>query len=139
MPITYRVDHDRRVVLAVAHGMLTMENLFTYQQELASLPGATSYDELVDMTPVTHIEDSPGPRARDLASFAASTDHPTLRSRFAIVAPSALSFGLGRMYASLRESDRRSTKEVGVFRTMEEARAFLGLQEPLELPDWTAG
>ena len=52
-------------------------------------------------------------------------------SRFAIVAPRDFEFGLGRMYEAHREQDSRSTKRVGVFRTREEALAWLGLtREP---------
>jgi hypothetical protein len=56
------VDHDLRVIVAVAHGTLTMEDLFR----------------------------------------------------------------------------PRSSKEVGVLRTMAEALAFLGLNAPVRMPDWTA-
>jgi hypothetical protein len=53
----------------------------------------------------------------------------------AVVAPDNLAYGLGRMFQAYRELDRRSTKEVGIYRTMEEALAFLGLEHPLEMPE----
>jgi len=52
-----------------------------------------------------------------------------------LVASENLAFGLGRMFQAHRELDRRSTREVGIFRTMEEALAFLGLDHALELPE----
>jgi hypothetical protein len=60
------------------------------------------------------------------------------RSRFAIVAPTDIAFGLGRMFQAFREMDRSSTKQVGVFRTMEEALSFLQIEHPLELPKLSA-
>jgi hypothetical protein len=45
-------------------------------------------------------------------------------SRFAIVAPRDFEFALGRMYGAHRELDSRSTKQVGVFRSREEALAW---------------
>jgi hypothetical protein len=57
------------------------------------------------------------------------------KTRFAIVAPTDVAFGLGRMFQTYRELDRRSNKEVGVFRTMEEALAFLGVSRPLTPPE----
>ena len=134
MPIAHRVDHKLRLVVAVGYGTVTAEDLFAYQREVASRPDAAGYDELVDMTPVIHIVAEESPRARDLASLAASTDRPEVRTRFAIVAPTDLAFGLGRMYQSYRENEPRTTKQVAVFRTMEEACRFLGVEPPLELP-----
>ena len=134
MPIAHRVDHKLRLVVAVGYGTVTAEDLFAYQREVASRPDAAGYDEVVDMTPVIHIAAEESPRARDLASLAASTDRPEVRTRFAIVAPTDLAFGLGRMYQSYRENEPRTTKQVAVFRTMEEACRFLGVEPPLELP-----
>jgi hypothetical protein len=51
-------------------------------------------------------------------------------SRFAIVAPTDLAFGLGRMYGSYRSLDDRSTKLVGVFRSRDDALRFLGVSSP---------
>jgi hypothetical protein len=56
-------------------------------------------------------------------------DQPRTSTKFAIVAPDDLAFGLGRMYGAYRRLDERSTKEVGVFRTVAEALAFLGIQD----------
>jgi len=134
VPIAHRVDHKRRLVVAAAYGTVTAEDLFAYQREVASRPDAAGYDELVDMTPAAHIAAEESTRARDLASLAASADQPDVTTRFAIVAPTDLAFGLGRMYQSYRENERRTTKQVGVFRTMEEACRFLGVEPPLELP-----
>jgi len=64
-------------------------------------------------------------RVRELAARSAGMDGDSPPSRFAIVAPTEEAFGLGRMYQTYRSLDERSTKQVGVFRTMEEAMAFL--------------
>jgi hypothetical protein len=59
-------------------------------------------------------------------------DAPGSPSKFAIVVPQDIAFGLGRMYEQLRELDRRSTRKVAGFRTVDEAPAFLGVTGPLE-------
>ena len=69
-----------------------------------------------------------------LATLAAEMDLPGQASKFAIVAPAHLSFGLGRMFQTHRELDERSTKTVAVFKTLGDALEFLGIQGPLELP-----
>jgi hypothetical protein len=126
MPITYRIDPKLRRVIATASGTFTDADVFGYQREVWTRADVAGFDEIVDMTAVDNV-DLPVPsseRMKALASESATSDVPT-PSRFAIVAPGDLTFGLGRMYAVYREQDRRSTKEVRVFRSMDEALAWL--------------
>jgi hypothetical protein len=132
MPITYRIDHARRLVQAEGHGTLTADDLFRYQREVWLRPDVTGYSELVDMRPVRHIEQPSPARIRELAQLSAAMDPLAHGSRFAIVAPDDLAFGLGRMYESYRSLQPDSTKDVGVFRTMEDALAFLGVDGPAD-------
>ena len=60
-----------------------------------------------------------------LARLSAAMDAGAPPSKLAVVAPQDLAFGLGRMYQAHRDLESRSTKQVGVFRTMAEAQAFL--------------
>ena len=69
-----------------------------------------------------------GPRIRQLASEAAALDPTGIETKFAIVAPSSILYGLAREYQIYRELDPRSKKEVGVFRTLKEALSFLGIE-----------
>jgi hypothetical protein len=125
MSLEYQVDHDRRLVLCEAHGTLTAEDIFRYQQEVWSRTDVVGYDELVDMSDVDpSIVTSPA-AMRELAQLAAGMDPLTGQSRFAIVAPQPALFGLGRMYGTYREMNDRSTKQVGVFRDRAEAAEWL--------------
>jgi hypothetical protein len=135
MPITYRVDHEARVVVAAGYGVLTHADVFDYQQEVWHRSDVAGYDELVDMTAVTNIAIPAIERVEDLARLSVQMDDKYSRSRFAIVAPTDIAYGLGRMFQTLREMDRSSTKQVGVFRTMQDALAFLQIDHPLELPE----
>jgi len=135
MPITYRVDHEARVVVAAGYGVLTDADVFDYQQDVWQRSDVAGYDELVDMTQVTQIALPSVDRVQDLARLSVRMDDKYSRSRFAIVAPQDIAFGLGRMFQTLREMDRSSTKQVGVFRTMQEALSFLQADHPLELPE----
>ena len=85
-----------------------------------------SYDELMDMSHVEHIALASTERVWELAWRSAGMDVRSSASRFAIVAPTDLAFGLGRMYEAYRSLDDRSTKQVGVFRSRADALAFLG-------------
>jgi hypothetical protein len=130
MPIDYYIDHARRLVLARGRGVFSDPDIVAYQREVWSQPEVAGYDELVDMTEVEEIAVPlpAGPRIQQLASEAAAHDPPGRAPRFAIVAPSPLAFGLGRQYQIYRELDSRSTKQVGVFRTLPEALSFLGIE-----------
>ena len=134
MPMSYRVDHAARVIVAVGRGVLADADVFGYQRELLSRPEIARYDELIDMTEVTEFAVPSADRIRDLADLAATTDEVTPASRLAIVAPSDVAFGLGRMYQTYRALARQGAKEVGVFRTMKEALIFLQIDHPLTMP-----
>jgi len=135
MPIAYRVDNDIRLVIAVGQGILTDDDVFGYQCDVWSRADVAGYDELIDMSRVARIALPSAGRVRDLAKLAATMDDAGSQTRLAIVAVADVAFGLGRMFQSYRELDPRSTKQLGVFRTMEEALAFLRIDRPPIMPE----
>jgi hypothetical protein len=125
MPIQYRIHTELRRVVATAHGTLTETDVFGYQKAVWSRAEVAGFDEIVDMTAVEHV-DLPVPSAERLRALAAlSSAMDAIASRFAIVAPGDLAYGLGRMYGAYRGLDRRSKKEVRVFRSFDEAVTWL--------------
>ncbi len=138
MPITARVDHARRLVVARASGILIDEEVFGYQRDIWSRADVAGYDELIDMTAVEDVAVPSAKRVRELAALSASMDRPSRaehregKSRFAIVAPKDFAHAIGTMYEIFRQMDPSSTKQVAVFRTMSEALGFLGIDGPLE-------
>lgn len=126
MPIEYRIDHDRRLVIAEGSGTLTDEEVFGYQREVWSRSEVAGYDELVDMSRVEKIALPSNERMQELARLSAGMDSPSSSTRLAVVAPTDLAYGLGRMYEAYRGLENRSTKQVQVFRSMDEALAYLG-------------
>lgn len=131
MPIEYRIDHDHRLVIAKGEGTLRDRDVFDYQRDVWSRADVAGYDELVDMSGVKHIKIPSSARVKDLADLAADMDPPQGSSKFAIVAPTDLAFGLGRMFEIYRGLNPRSNKQVAVFRTMKEALSWLGAPETL--------
>lgn len=125
MPIEHSIDHERRLVIARGIGTLTDEDVFGYQRGVWSRPDVVGYNELLDMSGVEHVALPSVERVKELAKLSAGMDTPTTSTRCAIVAPSDHLFGLGRMFQSYREMAAGSTKDVGVFRTIEEATDFL--------------
>jgi hypothetical protein len=127
MPIEFSIDHARRLVTATGHGTLTGEDVFGYQRDVWSRADVKGYNELMDMRDVERIDLRSIDNMRQLAELAASMDAIGQSSKFAIVATSDEAFGLGRMYETYRRLEDRSTKQVGVFRSLSEAHAFLGV------------
>jgi hypothetical protein len=127
MPIEYCIDHDQRIVFAATIGTMTDADVFGYQRNVWGDPQVAGYNELMDMTQVTDFAIASGGRVRELATMSAAMDPSVGRSKFAIVAPGDVAYGLARMYEVYRESNARSRKEVSVFRTMAEALKWLGV------------
>jgi hypothetical protein len=125
MGMEYRIDTERRVVIGACHGVLTDKEVFDYQRDVWSRPEVAGYDELIDMTKVERIDLPSSSRLRDLAELAAGMDPPNTTTKLAIVAPRDLAFAIGRMYEAYRGLNTRSTKQVCVFRTADEAEAWL--------------
>ena len=126
MPIEYQIDHTRRLVSAWASGKPTAEEIFKYQRDVWSLPEIKGYNELIDMTNVEQIVSPTSNKIRQLSVLSASMDDKITPTKFAIVAPRDLAYGLGRMYETFRQLNKRSTKEVSVFRSMQEALEWVG-------------
>jgi hypothetical protein len=125
MGIDYRIDDERRMVLAQGRGVVTPEDVFAYQREVWSRPEVAGYNELFDMSEVERLVPPSKGSVRDLADLSAGMDSSACSSKFAIVAPGDLAFGIGRMYQSYREFDSRSTKKIAVFRSMAAALKWL--------------
>ena len=129
MPIRYQIDDEHRLVLTSGHGVLTDQEVFEYKQSVWSHAHLAGYDELVDMTHVERIDVPSTERLRELARLSAAMDVP-IPSRVAIVANDLVTTGIARMYEMLRGLDPRSTRDVSVFRSVEEA--VLWLKPPSE-------
>jgi len=132
MPLTYRIDAKHELVIARGSGILKDHEVFGYQQEVWSRPEVAGFDELIDMSAVTQILVPSLERVEDLAKLSARMSRGAPQSRMAIVAPDDLSFGLGRMFDMCRGTVAPGLKPVGVFRTMPEALAWLGIKDSLE-------
>jgi hypothetical protein len=128
MPITYAIDRPRRIVYASASGVLTPQDLFTYQNEVWSAPELRGYDECVDMLAVTDIEAATGSNMKALAELSARMDDPSAQSKFAIIAHEDLHYGLARMYEAYRSMQPKSTRTLAIFRTRKAALRWLAIE-----------
>ncbi|HEX3112880.1 MAG TPA: hypothetical protein VHU20_06405 [Candidatus Eisenbacteria bacterium] len=124
MPLRYQIDDENRFVLMTGHGTVTDQEVFEYKQSVWSLESVAGYDELVDMRDVEKLSVPTADRLRELARLSAAMDVQT-PSKLAIVANDPVTVEVARTYEVLRKLDRRSTRKVGVFLTVEEAALWL--------------
>jgi len=127
MPLEYEIDSVRRIVFVRAFGTLISNEIFNYQQKVWSQPEMAGYHEVVDMSDVSDLGPVSSEVLRYLAEMSAETDSTIGLSKLAIVAPTSVLYGLGRMFQAYREMNSNS-KQIGVFRNREEAIAWISDQ-----------
>ena len=129
MPISYRIDSDRGLVLTTASDSLTVDELLAHKSALLEdeqfLPG---FKELSDVRGVREMKLGFTEMQR-LAGF--DRDHKARLGdyKLALVVPKALIFGLARMYQQVTEEN---LPQVGVFHSVEDAAKWLGVAPTAE-------
>ena len=120
MPLEYRVDVSLRTVFARASGVLTDTDVLAFVEGVLAHPSMEpDFNQLFDAREVTKLELS-GACVREVSTDTGFGEG-SLR---AFVTESDAGFGMARMYQTLRDT---YPDEVRVFRSIDEARAWLGL------------
>jgi hypothetical protein len=125
MPVSYRIDNERRLILTSAEGCVTFAEVQTHQDQLLSDPAYDpSFDQLIDGTAATEFALS-----ADEARQVAKRQLVSKQSRRALVATEAAIFGMGRLMAAYQEIYGLSNVEV--FYKLEEALEWLNIKPEL--------
>lgn len=123
MAYAYTVDSLQRVVRVQISGEFTRDDLVALSRDLTHDPRVSvEFAQLIDLSAVATAPDVP---TQDIRRRATAALTPV--SRRAFVAPQPAVFGTCRMFASFRQMADHA-EPVGVFRTMPEAEAWLGLR-----------
>lgn len=129
MPFTWRIDHERQLVVARADGRIVLDELQAYYSACFGSEETAGYDELGLATGAPAMDvDAAGFRA----VMGSRGHHPSGRpARVAIVVDQDASYAAGRVGgAVMSEGD---AVEMQVFRTLPSALEWLGLPEDFEL------
>jgi len=122
MPISSQIDTSLGVIFSEFQGVVTKEDISGqvegFKTDPAFQPG---FNHLIDTRGTTRFDIS-------IADMRVVSLHSTFneKSRRAVVAEKDETFGIARMYQSLREAYEKPD-QVRVFRDMAEARRWLGL------------
>lgn len=127
MPVFYKIDKERKLVLSGGSGNVTCEELLDHQDRLAKDddfdPG---FSQLIDATQPTNIEFTP-----DCVRRLARRSLFAPNSRRAIVADKDYVYAHARMFEILREFE--GELGIRVFRTHEEATEWISAKSsPIE-------
>ena len=126
MPITYRIDKNLGVVFSAATGILTDTSLLRHKDRVVNDPDfSEGFVELADMRAMERFVLVP----ESIESFAAKDKALSDRLkdyRLAIVVTGEYLYGVALQYRALTKP---TVPGVEVFREMEKARAWLGLEE----------
>ncbi len=121
MPVSYRIDRERRIVFTEASGVLTDSDVIELQRRLRDDPEfEPDFRQLADCRAIEEV----GMTSQSVGE-ASSRSPFSQGSLRAIVVSSDVAFGMARMLENLRHEAR---DEVRVFREAEEARRWLGLE-----------
>jgi hypothetical protein len=121
MPVDYRIDSERRIVFSTGTGAVTVQEILAYQQRLRQDPAfSADFNQLFDYRTVSAEQ----LRTTDIQGLA-ETDVFSPGSRRAFVVSEDVTFGLARMFEMFRDSNER----IVVFRNINEARRWLGLDD----------
>jgi hypothetical protein len=120
MPAFYHIDRQLKIVFSTLEGIVTGEEALNHEEHLCHDPDfEPNFSQLFDCRHVTQVEVT-----GDFVHFIAMKSPFSSKARRAIVADKDFVYGLARMYQILKGD----TQEIRVFREMEEARRWLGIE-----------
>ena len=120
MATSYKIDKDLGVVYSTASGVATDGDLLAHQYQLSHDPDFQPYfRQLLDAREITSLNVTP----EGIRALIAGNPWGN-GARRALVAADETTFGMARMFELSRPNPQ---DEFRVFRTMDEARAWLGL------------
>jgi hypothetical protein len=124
LPLNYRIDKERRLVVSTGSGILTYAEMKTHQDRLLADPNFNQeFNQLIDLTQVTGVD--------------AATEEITALARRAVFSPNSKRawvasspgiFGIGRL-AIAHHEDTASPSHASAFYDLPSALEWLGLSE----------
>lgn len=121
MPVTVRVDRNKKLVVTTYIGEVTNEDVARQIAEIKrNAPYEGEYRAITDFTQVTHFDIS-----SDQIRLVAESKSPLEKARRVMVAPSDVAYGTSRMFQMLAGKTRPN---ITVVRTLDEAYAALGIE-----------
>lgn len=127
MTVRHDIDDEGKVISTIfsedAIDSELVDILNKYFSEIKSQPQYEQYDEIIDLREVKGFK-LDARNIRDLAKISSTHDKEGVHTKLALLASSMLAFGFAKIYEVARKFSSKSSKEVRVFKTTEEALAW---------------
>ena len=121
MPLNYRIDAERRLVVTTAWDKLTGAEVVAHQRKLLNDPAfEPDFFQFIDFDDVVDFQMDRATVA-ELARF----ELFSAKSRRAFFAPHQLGFGMSRMFMAFHEE--HGQEQMNVFKNRKEALQWLGV------------
>jgi hypothetical protein len=115
VPVSLKIDKERKLVLTTGSGRLTKEEVLAHQEQILKHPDFDpAFSQLADFARLTNTDINMG----DLQTFA-HRDVFSIHSRRAIIVKSDLAFGFAKIFELYRQV--AGARGIRVFRTHHEA------------------
>jgi len=126
MTIDYRIEHENRLIVSTATGLVTEADLLEHIIRITAIRQTMDFDHLADMRLVKEIEQTNYDFVRRLINIASSADKPDSAARLAIVASSTSVIAPALVYKVCRNTNKGATVRTAVFKSLDAALSFLG-------------
>lgn len=100
-----------------------VEILNRYFRDIKSQPQYVHYNEIIDLRAAKRFK-LDAHTIRELAKISSTYDNKEVRTKLVLLASSMLAFGFAKIYEVARKFGSKSSKEVRVFKTTEDALAW---------------
>ena len=124
MPTKYFIDKEAKLLITTWEGDAVdiefIEAITKYQKDVQLNPEYKEYNEVANFCKIASIKLTQNGLKR-IGTIASKTDQHKFNSRLALVVSSGTAFNLARIYASFRNIQNGTNKEIRIFKNEIEA------------------
>ena len=127
MPAKHFIDKEAKLIVTTWEGDAVdiefIEVITKYQKDIQLNPEYIEYNEVANFCKITSIKLTPKGLKR-IGRIASKTDQYKFNSKLALVVSSGTAFNLARIYASFRNIQNGTNKEIRIFKSEVEAMGW---------------
>jgi hypothetical protein len=125
MPAFYKIDKQRRLVVTIASGVLSLDDILQHQRQLSSDKDFDpTFAQLFDFNGIEKVAIA----AEEVRTFAETSIFSPGARRAVVAEKNDVAFGLSRMFEIMRKL--RGDRHIKVFRDRKQALAWLFSSDP---------
>ncbi|MDG5466717.1 hypothetical protein P9J64_00110 [Deltaproteobacteria bacterium IMCC39524] len=127
MPAKHFIDKEAKLIVTTWEGDAAdiefIEAITKYQKDIQLNPEYIEYNEVANFCKITSIKLTPK-GLKTIGRIASKTDQYKFNSKLALVVSSGAAFNLARIYASFRNIQNGTNKEIRIFKSEVEAMGW---------------